>query len=213
MEKSGEPDFTPGYRRYALSVLVLVYISSHVDRNILGILLQPIKQDLKLTDTELGFLSGTAFAIFYATLGVPVAWLADRGNRRNIIAIAIALWSAMTALCGLTQNFWQLGLARIGVGIGEAGSSPPSHSIISDLYPPRQRSSAMAIYALGVYIGAMLGYLVGGYVSEYVGWRATFFVVGLPGLAIALLVRRTLREPPRGYSEGLVTAQVARGSI
>lgn len=202
----GAPEITPAYRRYALFVLVMVYTSSHVDRNIMAILVEPIKRDMGWSDTALGFLSGFAFALFYATLGIPVAWLADRSNRRNIIAWAIAVWSAMTAACGLAQNFWQLALARVGVGIGEAGSSPPSHSMISDLYPPEKRSGALAIYALGVYIGIMLGYLIGGNVSEWVGWRAAFFVVGLPGLLIALLVRYTLREPPRGHADGLAVA-------
>ncbi|MFP4004866.1 MAG: spinster family MFS transporter [Alphaproteobacteria bacterium] len=200
------PEITPAYRRYALFMLVVVYTSSHVDRNIMAILIEPIKRDMGWSDVALGFLAGPAFAMFYATLGIPVAWLADKSNRRNIIAWAIAIWSAMTALCGLAQNFWQLALARIGVGVGEAGSSPPSHSMISDLYPPEKRSRALAIYALGVYIGIMLGYLIGGHVSEAVGWRAAFFVVGLPGLIIALLVRFTLKEPLRGHSEGVAVA-------
>lgn len=193
---------TPRYRRYALFLLVLAYTSSHVDRNIVGILIEPLKADLLLSDTQLGFLSGIAFALFYATLGIPIAIWADRSNRRNIIAWSIGIWSLMTALCGLAQNFWQLAAARVGVGIGEAGSSPPSHSMLSDLYPKEQRSSAMSIYALGVYFGIMLGFMVGGFVAEWWGWRAAFFVVGLPGLAIALLVRFTMIEPPRGFADG-----------
>ncbi|PKM05067.1 MAG: MFS transporter [Gammaproteobacteria bacterium HGW-Gammaproteobacteria-6] len=193
---------TPAYRRYALFLLVLAYTSSHVDRNIVGILIEPLKADLLLSDTQLGFLSGIAFALFYATLGIPIAVWADRSNRRNIIAWSIGIWSLMTALCGLAQNFWQLAAARIGVGIGEAGSSPPSHSMLSDLYPKEQRSSAMSIYALGVYFGIMIGFMVGGFVAEWWGWRAAFFVVGLPGLAIALLVRFTMIEPPRGFADG-----------
>lgn len=198
----GVVQITPAYRRYALFLLVVAYTSSHVDRNIVGILIEPLKADLLLSDTQLGFLSGIAFALFYATLGIPIAIWADRSNRRNIIAWSIAIWSAMTALCGLAQNFWQLAAARVGVGIGEAGSSPPSHSMISDLYPKEQRSSAMSIYALGVYFGIMIGFMVGGFVAEWWGWRAAFFVVGLPGLAIALLVRFTMIEPPRGYADG-----------
>lgn len=193
---------TPRYRRYALFLLVLAYTSSHVDRNIVGILIEPLKADLLLSDTQLGFLSGIAFALFYATLGIPLAVWADRSNRRNIIAWSIGIWSIMTAVCGLAQNFWQLAAARVGVGIGEAGSSPPSHSMLSDLYPKEQRSSAMSIYALGVYFGIMLGFMIGGFVAEWWGWRAAFFVVGLPGLAIALLVRFTLIEPPRGFADG-----------
>lgn len=194
---------TPAYRRYALFILVLAYTSSHVDRNIVGILIEPLKADLLLSDTQLGFLSGIAFALFYATLGIPIAIFADRSNRRNIIAWSIAIWSAMTALCGTAQNFWQLALARIGVGIGEAGSSPPSHSMIADLYPKEKRSSAMSIYALGVYLGIMIGFIVGGFVAEWWGWRAAFFVVGLPGIVIALLVRFTMIEPPRGFADGV----------
>lgn len=192
-----------GYRRYALMVLVLGYTSSHVDRNIMGILMEPIKADLHLSDTQLGFLSGIAFAIFYATLGIPIALVADRGNRRNIIAWAIAIWSGMTAVCGLAGNFWQLALARIGVGVGEAGSSPPSHSMIADMYAPNERASAMAVYSLGVYFGVMVGFLVGGWVAVWYGWRAAFFVVGLPGLLLALLVRFTLVEPERGGADGM----------
>jgi len=203
-ETAASPDvkITPGYRSYALGVLVLGYTSSHVDRNIVGIMVEPLKADLLLSDTQIGFLTGIAFALFYATLGIPIAIWADRSNRRNIIAGAIAIWSVMTAVCGLANNFWQLALARIGVGIGEAGSSPPSHSMIADMYGPTERAGAMAIYSLGVYIGIMIGLFVGGWVTELYGWRMAFFVVGLPGVLIALLVRYTLKEPPRGHSEG-----------
>lgn len=195
--------FTPQYRRYALLLLLLVFTSSHVDRQILAILLQPIKQELLLTDTQLGFLSGVAFAIFYATLGIPMAMWADRGNRRNLIAVALSVWSGMTVLCGMAATFWQLALARIGVGVGEAGSTPPSHSIIADMYPPSERSTAMAIFSLGVNFGLMLGFLFGGWINQWYGWRVAFFVAGAPGLLLALIVRFTLHEPPRGYSEGI----------
>ena len=194
---------TPAYRRYALILLVLAYTSSHIDRNIVGILIEPIKADLMLSDTQMGFLSGIAFALFYATLGIPIAVFADRSNRRNIIAWSIAIWSAMTAVCGTAQSFWQLAIARVGVGIGEAGSGPSSHSMIADLYPREKRSSAMSIYALGVYFGIMLGFLIGGFVAEWWGWRAAFFIVGAPGLLIALLVRYTMIEPPRGFADGV----------
>lgn len=194
---------SPQYRGYAMLLLVLVFTSSHVDRQILAILLQPIKLELQLSDTQLGFLSGVAFAIFYATLGIPMAMWADRGNRRNLIALALATWSGMTALCGMAANFWQLALARIGVGIGEAGSSPPSHSIIADMYPPAERATAMGTFSLGINLGLMAGFLVGGWISQWYGWRVAFYVVGLPGLVLALIVRFTLREPPRGYAEGL----------
>lgn len=184
-------------RHYALIILTLAYTSSHVDRGIVNILLQPIKNEFNVSDTWLGLLSGLAFALFYATLGIPIAMWADRGNRRNIIALAVTIWSAMTAACGLAGNFTQLLVARIGVGVGEAGSSPPSHSMIADLYPKEQRSMAMAFYSIGVYAGAMIGLILGGWVVHNYGWRATFFVVGLPGLLIALLVRFTMKEPLR----------------
>ena len=153
---------TPRARRYTLLLLVLVFTSSHVDRQIVAILAQPIKEAFQISDTEVGLLTGFMFALFYATLGMPMAMWSDRGNRRNIIAISIALWSAMTALCGAAQSFWQLLLARIGVGVGEAGSNPPSHSIIADLYAPHERATAMAVFATGVNLGIMLGYLIGG---------------------------------------------------
>ena len=197
---------TPEYRRYALFVLFLVLTSSHVDRQILAILLEPIKHELVLSDTQLGFLSGIAFAIFYATLGIPIAMWADRSNRRNIITLALTMWSGMTVLCGLAANFWQLALARIGVGVGEAGSSPPSHSIIADMYAPTERATAMGIFSLGINCGLLIGFSVGGWISQWYGWRAAFWVVGAPGLMLALLVRYSLREPPRGYAEGLHAA-------
>lgn len=189
------------YRRYVLGVLTAVYVSNYVDRQILAILLEPIKHTFQLSDTQLGFLSGISFAIFYATLGVPIAMWGDRGNRRGIIALATLVFSVMTAVCGLAQSFAQLALARIGVGIGEAGSSPPSHSIVADLYRPHERATALAIFALGVNIGILIGFMAGGWINEIFGWRAAFFVVGAPGLLLALLVRLTVREPPRGQSE------------
>ena len=195
---------TKRYRNYALFVLTLVFTSSHVDRQIIGILLQPIKTDLGASDTQMGFLVGLTFAIFYATLGMPIAMLADRGNRRNIIAIAVTIWSAMTVACGFATSFFQLALTRIGVGIGEAGSNPPSHSLISDYFPIEQRSTAMAIFAVGVNLGLLFAYIGGGWMSQHLGWRTAFFVVGAPGLLIALIVRFTLIEPTRGAAEKTV---------
>lgn len=189
-------------RGLTLALLTITYFFSFMDRQILAILLEPIKADLKLSDTQLGLLSGLVFAIFYATLGIPVARVADRANRRNIIAISLALWSGATAACGLAQNFAQLMLARIGVGVGEAGSGPPSHSIIADLYPPEKRASAMSIYSLGVLLGGGMGMAIGGIVASAHGWRAAMFVVGLPGLLLALIVRLLVVEPPRGLSDG-----------
>ncbi|HIG59881.1 MAG TPA: MFS transporter [Gammaproteobacteria bacterium] len=190
-------------RNYTLFVLVLVFTSSHVDRQIMGILGQPIKESLLISDTQLGLLTGIMFAVFYATLGMPMAMWADRHNRRNLISFSVFLWSLMTALCGAASNFLQLLLMRIGVGVGEAGSNPPSHSIIADLYPPEQRATAMAIFGTGINWGILIGFLIGGWINEWYGWRTAFVVVGLPGILLAILVRLTVTEPPRGYSEAL----------
>jgi len=184
-------------RNYTLAVIVLIYASSHVDRQIVSILAESIKQDLLLSDSQLGFLIGLSFALFYATLGIPIAILADRYSRRNIIAISVIVWSGMTALSGLAANFFQLALARIGVGIGEAGSSPPSHSMIADLYPLEKRGAAMGIYAAGINLGVLIGFLVGGFIDEWYGWRMAFFIVGVPGIFLGLLMFLTVREPMR----------------
>lgn len=188
-------------KNYTLFVLVLVFTSSHVDRQIMGILGQPIKESLQISDTQLGLLTGIMFAVFYATLGMPMAMWADRRNRRNLISFSVFLWSGMTALCGAANTFTQLLLLRIGVGVGEAGSNPPSHSIIADLYPKEQRATAMAIFGTGINWGILIGFLVGGWINEFYGWRTAFVVVGLPGIFLALLVRFTLKEPPRGYAD------------
>ncbi|HLT92042.1 MAG TPA: MFS transporter [Woeseiaceae bacterium] len=191
----------PG-RAYVLGLLTVVYTFNFIDRQILAILLPAIKAEFALSDTVLGFLAGPAFALFYATLGVPIALLADRWNRRNVIALALAIWSGMTALSGAAVNVTQLALARIGVGIGEAGCSPPAHSIIADLYGPQERATAMGIFTLGISAGIMLAYLAGGWVAQNVGWREAFFIVGVPGLALAVVLRFTMDEPRRGLSEG-----------
>ena len=192
---------TDRQKNYTLFVLVLVFTSSHVDRQIMGILGQPIKESLLISDTQLGLLTGIMFAVFYATLGMPMAMWADRRNRRNLISFSVFLWSGMTALCGAAANFTQLLLLRIGVGVGEAGSNPPSHSIIADLYPKEQRATAMAVFGTGINWGILIGFLVGGWINEWYGWRTAFVVVGLPGILIAVLVRFTLTEPPRGYAD------------
>ena len=205
MQAATEPlsgGISRGARRYAMVVLAVVYMFNFVDRQILAILLPSIKEEFQVGDTVLGLLAGTAFALFYVILGIPIARLADRWNRRNLIALAVAVWSGMTALSGLAANIWQLTLARIGVGVGEAGCSPPAHSMIADLYPPEQRSSAMGFYTLGISAGIMLAYLAGGWVVQNMGWREAFFIIGLPGLLLALIVRFTLPEPRRGASEG-----------
>lgn len=188
-------------RGWTLFLLTVVYFFSFMDRYILSILLELIKADLKLSDTQLGLLSGFAFALFYATLGIPVAWLADRKSRRDIIAISLTLWSAMTALCGTAQNFIQLLIYRIGVGVGEAGSSPPSHSIIADLYPPDKRAGAMGIYSTGVVLGGGFGTIIGGVIANAYGWRWAMAAVGLPGIVLAIIVRLMMVEPRRGLSD------------
>lgn len=199
-------------RRYVLGVLVVVYTFNFIDRQILAILFEPIKAELGLSDADLGFLTGFAFAAFYVTLGIPIARFADRGNRRNLIAAALVVWSAMTALCGLAQNFWHLLVARIGVGVGEAGCSPPAHAMISDYYPAERRATALGIYGLGIPLGILFGFLAGGWINEFFGWRAAFFVVGIPGILFAVVVRLTVREPPRGLAEGRSSA-VSQPSI
>jgi predicted MFS family arabinose efflux permease len=188
-------------RQYALGILVVVYTFNFIDRQILAILLPAIKAEFLVADWVLGFLAGTAFAIFYATLGMPIALLADRWNRRNLIAVSLAIWSAMTALSGMAANIVQLSLARIGVGIGEAGCSPPAHSMISDYYPPEQRATAMGVFTVGISAGIMIAYLGGGWIAQNLGWRPALLIVGLPGLLLALIVRFTVKEPARGLSE------------
>jgi MFS family permease len=205
MQKTAtQGQFTPFYRGYALTLLVVVYVFNFIDRSILGILVQPIKEDLGVSDTLMGFLGGIAFAAFYTVLGIPIARLADKGSRVNVIAVSLTLWSGATALCGMALNFWHLLAARIGVAVGEAGGSPPSHSIISDMFPPERRATALAIYALGIPIGTQLGNLGGGWINEAFDWRTAFIVVGLPGVLLALIVRLTLREPVRGAAEGIL---------
>ncbi|MFK7935614.1 MAG: spinster family MFS transporter [Saprospiraceae bacterium] len=192
---------TPRYRRYVLWMLTGVYAFNFIDRQILVILQEPIKADLDLSDTQLGLLTGFAFAIFYVTLGIPIARLADKANRKNIVSVALAVWSGMTAVSGLAQNFFQLLLARIGVGVGEAGGSPPAHAMISDYFPPEKRATALATYSTGIYIGVFLGFLVGGIIGEMYGWRTAFFALGVPGILYAVLLYFTVREPVRGAQE------------
>ena len=199
---SKENDYsTASARNYALVLLTIVYSFNFIDRQLLAILQESIKLDLGLSDSQLGLLTGFAFAVFYVTAGIPIARWADRANRRNIIAMSVGLWSLMTALSGVVQNYAQLLIARIGVGVGEAGGSPPSHSIISDIYPAEQRASALSFYSTGVNFGILFGFLFGGWLDQFFGWRIAFVVVGLPGIALALIVRFTLKEPIRGLAE------------
>jgi predicted MFS family arabinose efflux permease len=183
-------------------MITVVYVFNFIDRQILAILLPAIKVEFSVDDWVLGFLAGPAFALFYVTLGIPIAALADRWNRRNLISVALTVWSAMTALSGAAGTIVQLSLARIGVGVGEAGFVPPAHSMIADMYPPERRSMAMGIFALGISLGITIAYLGGGWMAQNIGWRQAFYIVGVPGLLLAILFRTTVAEPPRGMSEG-----------
>lgn len=196
----------PRYRYLVLGILTAVYVSNFVDRQVINVLAAEIIEDLSLSDAQFGMLSGLAFACIYTTLGIPVARWADLGNRRNIVALAVTVWSVMTALCGAAQNFAQLFLARFGVGAGEAGGSPPSHSIVSDIFPAEQRATALSIYSLGVYGGILAGTVGGAYLARYFDWRTAFMVVGLPGILLGLIVRMVVKEPPRGMAEARADA-------
>lgn len=184
-----------GYRRYAMVMLLIIYILNFLDRSVINILAEPIKTELGLMDWQLGLLTGLAFAIFYTVLGLPIAQLAERRNRPAIIAVSLTVWSLMTAACGLAQNFFQLILARIGVGVGEAGCTPAAHSLISDYVPREQRASALAFYSMGTPLGSLLGLAVGGLVADAYGWRMAFIVCGLPGVLFAIIAAFTLIEP------------------
>ena len=181
--------------RYALGLLLVIYILNNVDRQIINILAEPIRKDLHLHDWQIGVMTGFAFAILFAALGIPVARLAEKGNRALIIATSIAVWSAFTAVCGITRTFPQLVLARIGVGVGEAGCTPAAVSLISDLAPREKRASALGIYTMGAPIGGLLGMVIGGLLSDIGGWRMAFLVAGIPGLLVAALAALTLKEP------------------
>ena len=203
----------PWYRNYVLAVLLLAYVANTIDRSsVLAVSLQAIKLEFGATDTQLGLLGGIAFALFYSTLGIPIAALADRTSRRNVFALAVGLWSAMTALCGLAVNFATLFVTRIGTAIGEAGGSPPSHSLISDYFPKNRRGTAFSIFALGVPVGTMLGNAFAGWGNQHYGWRATFMMAGLPGLFIAILARFTILEPPRGFSDAVQLDRTPAGA-
>lgn len=180
---------------YVVFILFVVFTLNFVDRQIINVLAEPIRRDLGLTDLQLGLLTGLAFALLYTVLGIPIARLADRSNRVRIIAVSVGLWSLMTALCGGAQSFLQLFLARVGVGIGEAGCTPPAHSLISDYVVPERRARAMAAYALGIPVGTVIGLALGGWVAQAYGWRAAFVIVGLPGVLLAVVVALTVRDP------------------
>lgn len=198
---AAKPLFAPNYKYYVLFLIFLMMMSNYIDRTIIRILAQPIKEEFQLTDLQVGLLGGFAFAMLYIIMGVPIATLSERKSRVNIIAIAMTVWSVMTVLCGLATSYVQLLICRIGVGVGEAGASPPSQSLISDYFPPHQRASAVSIHSFGIAVGGLLGSVIGGLVAAEWGWRAALLVVGAPGLALALAFRLTVKEPPRGYSD------------
>ena len=227
-----------GYRSYVLLILMLVYTLNFIDRNLMGVLAEPIITSFNLTDGQFGFLAGWPFAIFYAVMGLPIAMAADRYNRVNIIAICIILWSVMTALCGVAAGFFTLMAFRIGVAIGEAGCTPPANSIIGDYYPAKNRATALGIYSMGVTLGGVLAFLFGGPIadmegaafgnwldsiglgwlfsgidwSQTEGWRIAFVVIGIPGVLVALILRLTVIEPPRGFSDPPDTVKLEKAS-
>jgi MFS family permease len=192
---------TPGYARYVLALLFVAYVFNFIDRQILAILLQPIKEELQVSDSAMGLLTGIAFALFFTCASIPIARLADRRSRRGIIAVGLAVWSVLTAASGLVRSFAQLAILRFGVGVGEAAFVPPSHSLLADYFPVERRATAMAVFSMGVHVGLAFGFLVGGWVAQFFGWRTALIVVGLPGLAVALVVRLTVHEPPRGHAD------------
>ena len=195
------PIFSDGYKRVVVGFLLAAYTFNFIDRTIVATIGQAIKVDLKITDSQLGLLGGIAFAILYTVLGVPIARLAERRSRVTIISASLIVWSGFTMACGFAANFVSLLIMRVGVGIGEAGCSPPSHSLISDYFAPTRRASALGIYALGIPIGAMIGSVAGGWLAKTYGWRVAFMVVGAPGVILAILIKLIVREPPRGHSD------------
>lgn len=184
-------------RRLTLAMLVIAYTLNFVDRQIIGILAVPIKTALALSDTQLAMMGGVAFALFYSTVGLPIAWLADRTSRSGVIAVAIAVWSGFTALCGAATGFWSLFLARVGVGVGEAGGVAPSYALIAESFPARERARALAIFAFGSPFGSAIGIFLGGWIATRFDWRVAFFAVGLAGVIFAPIFRLVVRDPPR----------------
>ena len=198
MKTSTAPASGGVYRYYVLVMLMLTFMFNIADRLVMSILIEDIKAEFVLSDTQIGLLAGTAFTLFYLILGVPAGRLADRTNRKTMVAVSLALWSLMSALCGAALGFWTLLLARLGVGVGEAGGGPPSASIITDYFAPHELSRAMGIFAAGAVLGPVLGYAAGGLIAETYGWRWTFVILGLPGILLGILLYYTVREPRRG---------------
>ena len=191
----------PFSTHWTLMVLLFVYTMSFLDRQIMGILIQPIKTEFGVSDTAMGVLSGVTFALFYSTLAIPFARYADRANRRNFVAYCCAVWSFMTAMCGIAGSYWTLALARVGVAVGEAGGTAPSITMVADHYPPEQRGRAMSVYMLGPQLGILFGLALGGWIAHHYGWRQAFLWMGIPGVIAAVLLRFTTVEPARGRWE------------
>ena len=202
----GQPSYNSRYLYYVLGALFLGYVFNSMDRAVLNVLLESIKQEFHASDTMMGFLGGIPFALFYAVMGIPIAALADRTNRVNVLSLSICLWSVMTALCGAVTQFSHLVLARIGTAVGEAGGTPPSHSIISDYFPISKRATAISLYMLGVPVGQSIGLFSGGWLNEIYDWHVAFIAIGLPGILVAILIKLTVKEPPRGYSDNAAQA-------
>jgi MFS family permease len=194
-------EVSPGYANYVVGVLFVVYVFNFMDRQVMSIVLEDIKAEIQLSDTYMGFLGGFAFSLMYTFAGIPIARYADRGSRRNVVTIGLLVWTGFTAITSLVTSFGQLFAARIGVGIGEAAGSPPSHSIISDYFPAHKRATALSFYGMGVFVGIAAAMIFGGYIASNFGWRSVYLTVGLAGIPLALLVRFTIRELPRGYSD------------
>ncbi len=208
---SAEHAESRSYRSYVLLILVIVYTFNFIDRQIVGILAVPIKAELRLSDSQLGLMGGLAFALFYTFLGIPIARLADKVSRTWIMTVALALWSLMTAACGLTHSFAQLFLARLGVGVGEAGGVAPAYSLICDYFPPKERARALSVYSFGIPLGAAAGIVLGGFITSLMSWRMAFFIVGLAGLLITPLLRLSVREPVRGGLDPVSGAAAVSG--
>ena len=198
---AAKPLFSNSYKALVLGLLLSAYTFNFIDRTIISTIGPKIREDLHLNNTQLGALGGLYFALLYTVLGIPIARLAERFSRVWIITMALVVWSGFTALCGTAANFTTLAAYRFGVGVGEAGCSPPSHSLISDYFEPKKRATALSIYSFGIPLGAMIGAVAGGWLATAFSWRVAFVVVGLPGLLLAILVKLLMKEPPRGHAD------------
>jgi MFS family permease len=205
--------FSGAYKRFVVAALLAAYICNYIDRSIISMLMESVRKEFNLSDSELGLLVGPAFVLLYALSGIPIARLADRANRVNIMSICVIVWSVMVMLCGTAANFWQLLVARVGVGVGEAGCTPPAHSLIADYFSPAERTRAISAYMLGIPFGTFVSYLLGGWLNEAYGWRMAFLIVGLPGILLALLLKLTLKEPPRRVAPNESSASATRPSL